>query len=257
MGYEELKEKEETEKKGEVIRLFLSNSHIFQSECQEKVCECQHEIRQLEVKILDLCEELETKVVAVPELKEEIALKKPLFQVGVDIRKGCLEKSRVAEYNGYTADKDIIEKRNIAAHEGNWIADASLYHFGYISLESFDRESDLFNLRADSYGLLPDKFGDMHGALKAGTFPIIIINCINVMFTILVARRKTHHPYNVKKVCFALIQSLVDLWNTGGIGGNVSRFSEDGKVLGIVAEVEDLRNVMLRPTRRSSVQSGI
>ncbi|CZT49716.1 uncharacterized protein RSE6_10599 [Rhynchosporium secalis] len=146
-----------------------------------------------------ICGELETKVVAVPELKEEIALKKPLFQVGVDIRKGCLEKSRVAEYNGYTAEKDIIEKRNIAAHEGNWIADATLYHFGYTSLESFHRESDLFNLRADSYGLLPDKSGDMHGALKAGTFPIIIINCINVMFTILVTRRKTHHPYNVIK----------------------------------------------------------
>jgi hypothetical protein len=92
----------------------------------------------------------------VAELREVIDEMMPLYLVGMAARQGFLENTkRIWKGNGWVevrgeADVDLIEARNIAVHQGNFLADLSLVKassFTKVQLEHFNAV----------YGLTPDR----------------------------------------------------------------------------------------------------
>ncbi|KAK0124652.1 hypothetical protein ONS95_009598 [Cadophora gregata] len=104
-----------------------------------ETCQRQPKIDTLKAEVLELKRNMKTKARTIRALEREKSLKKPLVQVGVDIRIGCLERNKEGYLDDYSADPVSIEKRNVAAHEGNWKADAALITLGYLTEESLNQ----------------------------------------------------------------------------------------------------------------------
>ncbi|KAJ5042811.1 uncharacterized protein L3040_004204 [Drepanopeziza brunnea f. sp. 'multigermtubi'] len=68
----------------------------------------------------------------VKDLRATAELKEPLYQVGIDVRKGLWEKWRALSGN-FEPNAELVKKRDRAANEGNWGADSALLNLGYIS----------------------------------------------------------------------------------------------------------------------------
>ncbi|KAH7418563.1 hypothetical protein BKA64DRAFT_635684 [Cadophora sp. MPI-SDFR-AT-0126] len=96
----------------------------------------------LKAEILKLKAVLKVKEKQIAKLEKEKKIKEPLYQVGVHVRLASLEKAKEAVITHYNADPAILEKRNIAIHEGNWTADVSLFLPMIISFRYWDWTPD-------------------------------------------------------------------------------------------------------------------
>ncbi|KAG4431374.1 hypothetical protein IFR05_013134 [Cadophora sp. M221] len=158
--------------------------------------------------ITELKTKLEEQNARIAELERESELKEPLFQVGVDVRVGCLELAAKAHWNSFNFNEENINNRNIAAHEGNWKADSALITLGYIDLEVFyDETEDPQNLWEYLY------YADPWEPHRKLTVPTKFVQALDYRFTILTSGSKlTEAEFDRREMARALTHFLVDIW---------------------------------------------
>ncbi|KAL2074926.1 hypothetical protein VTL71DRAFT_8706 [Oculimacula yallundae] len=245
-------EKESTELRTRIAELEdLEAKAEKERQGKERTCDCQIEMQQLETEVLGLKEKLVTKSKAIDKLEEDLAFKEPLFQVGVSVRLGCLEKAKELRWEDYSADVAIMEKRNIAAHEGDWKADAALCRLGHISLQSF-KYSGCKSLWNELYGFPPTFLTRNSSRLTAYTFPDFYIKAVNMIFTVVCANMPKDHSSDefpvteIKKLAISLLELR-------GIGPNaVVPLEKDVEVQEIMSEMQTLRDSAVRYLLHSS-----
>ena len=142
------------------------------------------------------------------KLEKERDLKEPLYQVGVNVRLGCLEKAKEALLPRYTADSGVIERRNAAAHEGNFRADLSLLMLDVISLGAELQVNTFpYALWTEVYGILPSSYE------SSLSLPLTIIDAMDNAFTILATKlARSSELTRRREACRDAINDILDHW---------------------------------------------
>lgn len=106
---------------------------------------------------------LETRI---RELEREVAVMRPLFEIGRDVRVQFLEEARVEIFklSRTETDKAILDQGIAASHHANWKVDATLMTGGVISLAHQRLFGPLFKIM---YGEDPDRMDNLSDKFKA------------------------------------------------------------------------------------------
>lgn len=189
------------------------------------------------------------------ELEKDRSLKEPLVQVGVDVRIGCLERTKEGFLDDYTADLIKIEKRNVAAHEGNWKADAALMILGYLSEDSLNHGDPSEMFWNNVY-----KISHMRLAQEIYT-PINCIKAINHHFTMMGAimpegREAQNIIRDTKSIANQILQQWVRTENKGDPEVR-SSFQFDDEIHDSLARLRNLKDKAVRLARKMNGKNRV